>query len=136
MLFFAFLGQSCLLLLYPSSISHVLFFLVIYPMICLLICFVLIVHLCLFSVIILLCCVSSPPFSWSFFRDRLRTTTNVLGDSIGAGIVEHLSRHELQKKDPEAWNSVVEEADKKPYQLIHQENECENERPAASETKM
>lgn len=71
-----------------------------------------------------------------WFLDRLRTTTNVLGDSIGAGIVEHLSRHELQKKDPEAWNSVVEEADKKPYQLIHQENECENERPAASETKM
>uniref|UniRef100_A0A3Q3G2V6 Amino acid transporter n=1 Tax=Labrus bergylta TaxID=56723 RepID=A0A3Q3G2V6_9LABR len=71
-----------------------------------------------------------------WFLDRLRTTTNVLGDSIGAGIVEHLSRHELQKKDPEAGNSVVEEADKKPYQLICQENEYENERPAASETKM
>uniref|UniRef100_UPI0037E779A6 solute carrier family 1 member 3a isoform X3 n=1 Tax=Semicossyphus pulcher TaxID=241346 RepID=UPI0037E779A6 len=71
-----------------------------------------------------------------WFLDRLRTVTNVLGDSIGAGIVEHLSRHELQKKDPEAGNSVVEEADKKLYQLINQENEHENERPVASETKM
>lgn len=71
-----------------------------------------------------------------FFRDRLRTTTNVLGDSIGAGIVEHLSRHELQKKDPEFGNSVVEEADKKPYQLICQENEYENERRPDNETKM
>lgn len=50
--------------------------------------------------------------------------------------MEHLSRHELQNKDPEVGNSVVEEADKKPYQLIRQENEYENERPADSETKM
>uniref|UniRef100_A0A671VCD8 Amino acid transporter n=1 Tax=Sparus aurata TaxID=8175 RepID=A0A671VCD8_SPAAU len=71
-----------------------------------------------------------------WFLDRLRTTTNVLGDSIGAGIVEHLSRHELQKKDPEFGNSVVEEADKKPYQLICQENEYENERRPDNETKM
>uniref|UniRef100_A0A7N5J8R3 Amino acid transporter n=1 Tax=Ailuropoda melanoleuca TaxID=9646 RepID=A0A7N5J8R3_AILME len=36
-----------------------------------------------------------------WFLDRLRTTTNVLGDSLGAGIVEHLSRHELKNPDVE-----------------------------------
>uniref|UniRef100_A0A672IR17 Amino acid transporter n=1 Tax=Salarias fasciatus TaxID=181472 RepID=A0A672IR17_SALFA len=71
-----------------------------------------------------------------WFLDRLRTTTNVLGDSIGAGIVEHLSRHELRQKDAEAGNSVVEEANKKPYQLICQENEYENEKTTNSETKI
>lgn len=68
-------------------------------------------------------------------RDRLRTTTNVLGDSIGAGIVEHLSRHELKNRDAEMGNSVIEENEmKKPYQLISQENE--SEKPLDSETKM
>uniref|UniRef100_A0A8C9VY75 Amino acid transporter n=1 Tax=Scleropages formosus TaxID=113540 RepID=A0A8C9VY75_SCLFO len=72
-----------------------------------------------------------------WFLDRLRTTTNVLGDSIGAGIVEYLSRHELQTKDAEMGNSVVEENEmKKPYQLISQENEYENEKTPDSETKM
>ena len=61
----------------------------------------------------------------------------MLGDSIGAGIVEYLSRHELQTKDAEMGNSVVEEKEmKKPYQLITQENEYENEKPPDSETKM
>lgn len=70
-----------------------------------------------------------------WFLDRLRTTTNVLGDSIGAGIVEHLSRFELRNKDAEMGNSVIEENEmKKPYQLISQENE--NEKPLDSETKM
>ncbi|XP_046843152.1 excitatory amino acid transporter-like [Xenia sp. Carnegie-2017] len=31
-----------------------------------------------------------------WFLDRIRTTVNVLGDSFGAGIVEHLSRHEMK----------------------------------------
>ncbi|CAB1446516.1 unnamed protein product [Pleuronectes platessa] len=57
-----------------------------------------------------------------WFLDRLRTTTNVLGDSLGAGIVEHLSRGELQNQDDEVRNSVIEE-NEKPYQLICQEND-------------
>ncbi|XP_067835504.1 excitatory amino acid transporter 1-like, partial [Heptranchias perlo] len=72
-----------------------------------------------------------------WFLDRLRTTTNVLGDSLGAGIVQHLSHHELQKMDADIGNSVIEENEmKKPYQLICQENENENEKPVDSETKM
>ncbi|XP_027461648.1 excitatory amino acid transporter 1 isoform X2 [Zalophus californianus] len=68
-------------------------------------------------------------------RDRLRTTTNVLGDSLGAGIVEYLSRHELKNRDMEMGNSVIEENEmKKPYQLIAQESETE--KPIDSETKM
>ncbi|KAM7147908.1 excitatory amino acid transporter 1 [Molossus nigricans] len=70
-----------------------------------------------------------------WFLDRLRTTTNVLGDSLGAGIVEHLSRHELKTQDVEMGNSVIEENEmKKPYQLIAQDSETE--KPIDSETKM
>ncbi|XP_072245676.1 excitatory amino acid transporter 4 isoform X2 [Leuresthes tenuis] len=60
-----------------------------------------------------------------WFLDRLRTTTNVLGDSLGAGIVEHLSRRELQNQDAEVRNSVIEE-NEKPYQLICQDNDLIN----------
>ena len=34
-------------------------------------------------------------------RDRLRTTVNVWGDSIGAGIVDHLSRDEIKQLEEE-----------------------------------
>ncbi|KAG8126777.1 putative Amino acid transporter protein [Naja naja] len=57
-----------------------------------------------------------------WFLDRLRTTVNVLGDSLGAGVVEHLSRHELEMQDAELSNSVLEE-NEKPYHLIYQEND-------------
>uniref|UniRef100_A0A8C1CQW4 Amino acid transporter n=2 Tax=Cyprinus carpio TaxID=7962 RepID=A0A8C1CQW4_CYPCA len=72
-----------------------------------------------------------------WFLDRLRTTTNVLGDSIGAGIIEFLSKEELQNGDLELGSSVLEENEvKKPYQMIRQENEYENEKLPDSETKM
>ncbi|XP_029939430.1 excitatory amino acid transporter 4 isoform X2 [Salarias fasciatus] len=60
-----------------------------------------------------------------WFLDRLRTTTNVLGDSLGAGIVEHLSLGELHSQNTEMHNSVIEESEK-PYQLICQDNDTLN----------
>uniref|UniRef100_A0A673BD11 Amino acid transporter n=1 Tax=Sphaeramia orbicularis TaxID=375764 RepID=A0A673BD11_9TELE len=72
-----------------------------------------------------------------WFLDRLRTTTNVLGDSIGAGIVEFLSRHELRTRDVEMGNSVLEEKErKKPYKLISQDSDFENDKRVHSESNM
>jgi len=44
-----------------------------------------------------------------FFRDRFRTAINVLGDSFGAGIVYHLSRHELLKSKVEQEVEITSE---------------------------
>ena len=61
----------------------------------------------------------------------------MLGDSIGAGIVEFLSRHELQSKDVEMGNAVLEEKErKKPYRLISQENDYDNEKHRYGDTMM
>lgn len=38
------------------------------------------------------------PLLWTC-RDRFRTSVNVIGDSYGAGIVYHLSKHELDSFD-------------------------------------
>ena len=38
-------------------------------------------------------------FSFILSRDRFRTAVNVMGDVFGTGIVEHLSRDDLRKKD-------------------------------------
>lgn len=92
-----------------------------------------IAHAC-FSALLPSPCAFEP--SLPHLRDRFRTVTNVLGDSIGAGIVEHLSRHELLKNDPEICSSVVEEAPKKSYHLVCQENERENQAHPDTETKM
>ena len=50
-------------------------------------------------------CLPQAAFNEDLFhhRDRCRTMANVMGDSIGAGIVQHLSKHELMKfEDPES----------------------------------
>lgn len=45
------------------------------------------------------------------FSDRMRTSINVVGDSFGAGIVDHLSRAELAELDAEEMLSLKEELD-------------------------
>lgn len=42
------------------------------------------------------------------FRDRIRTSINVLGDGYGAGIVYHLSKHELDAMDAERHLEILE----------------------------
>ena len=48
-------------------------------------------------------------FQCCSFRDRCRTMANVMGDSIGAGIVQHLSRDQLEKyDDPESPGATIQ----------------------------
>ncbi|XP_063981094.1 excitatory amino acid transporter 2-like isoform X2 [Diachasmimorpha longicaudata] len=47
-------------------------------------------------------------FAVDWLLDRLRTSINVLGDGFGAGIVYHLSKHELEKMDEERKLECVE----------------------------
>ena len=56
-------------------------------------------------------------FAFRFVRDRFRTVINVIGDSYGAAIVHHLSRHELSRGS----GCEVEEGHEK------KEEGCENE---------
>nr|XP_034972883.1 excitatory amino acid transporter 1-like [Zootoca vivipara]XP_034972884.1 excitatory amino acid transporter 1-like [Zootoca vivipara]XP_034972885.1 excitatory amino acid transporter 1-like [Zootoca vivipara] len=60
-----------------------------------------------------------------WFLDRLRTTINVLGDSLGAGVVEHLSRHELELQDTDLGVDSGAEENAKPYHLIYPENDTQ-----------
>ncbi len=44
------------------------------------------------------------------FRDRIRTSINVVGDAYGAGIVYHLSKAELAEQDRLHAEKMAQEA--------------------------
>eukprot|EP00117_Sycon_ciliatum_P015017 scpid84786/ scgid5800/ Excitatory amino acid transporter 1; SEAAT1 len=68
----------------------------------------------LFTMVIVLSAVGLPPdmaslvFAVDWLLDRFRTMVNVLGDSYGAAIVAHLSRHDLTKTAPIPSSSTLE----------------------------
>lgn len=50
--------------------------------------------------------------SIDWFLDRCRTSVNVLGDGLGAGVVGHLSRNDIARMDRQALLDAEEGADK------------------------
>ena len=46
-----------------------------------------------------------------YFRDRCRTTNNMLGDAYGAAVVEALSKKELEAMDEERRREDLEDED-------------------------
>ena len=56
--------------------------------------------------------------SFLSIRDRFRTVVNVLGDAIGAGIVEHLSRDELMNADQSKMEEGGEGVDGEAIELM------------------
>ena len=64
------------------------------------------------------------------FRDRFRTSINVLGDAFGAGIVAHLSRHEIRKMDREDLEkSMQQELDNEDITIEVPNYYIQNEKP-------
>lgn len=53
-------------------------------------------------------------------RDRFRTSVNVVGDSYGAGIVYHLSKHELDMFD--AQQAKLDEMEMAKTQSFYENN--------------
>jgi len=51
--------------------------------------------------------------------DRFRTVINVWGDAVGAGIVQHLCRRQLQKAPPATERDVAERLDSVSSQTLH-----------------
>lgn len=47
----------------------------------------------------------------SYYRDRCRTTNNMLGDAYGAAVVEALSKKELEEMDRERAKQMENEDD-------------------------
>ncbi|XP_064595453.1 excitatory amino acid transporter-like [Liolophura sinensis] len=64
-----------------------------------------------------------------WFLDRIRTSINVLGDSFGAGVVEHLSRHELEARRQQEEEVLAEEGQ-------GEKGECENKEQPEKEEEM
>ena len=76
-------------------------------------------------------------FFFIFFRDRIRTAINVLGDSYGAGIVAHLSSQELAiQVDQQLELNEIEDSGKEPFDKVDNEIEDNNDPkdPGNSET--